>query len=138
PSSVPTTTAAMPSPSPTPEIGPAINNRPVATISPTPTPAASPAQPKTIDKPNLLGRFFRWLERLVGVGNKPKVLPNQPPTVSLAASTGTVTLPCVSDQHSQSGSCPSTASTTVGLITTASDPDGDTLRYSYTVTGGRT
>jgi hypothetical protein len=68
---------------------------------------------------------------------EPSILPNQPPTASLAASTATVTLPCGPDQHSQSGACPATVSTTVGLTTTASDPDGDTLLYSYTVTGGR-
>jgi hypothetical protein len=46
-------------------------------------------------------------------------------------------LPCGPDQHSRSGSCPTTATSTVQLTTTASDPDGDTLLYSYNVTGGR-
>jgi len=68
---------------------------------------------------------------------EPAILPNQPPVVSLAASTATITLPCGPDQHSASGACPTTASTSVGLTTTASDPDGDTLLYTYTVTGGR-
>jgi hypothetical protein len=68
---------------------------------------------------------------------EPSILPNQPPVASLAASTATVTMPCQPGYHSSSGSCPATANGTVGLTTTASDPDGDTLLYSYTVTGGR-
>src|SRR6266550_1015186 len=68
---------------------------------------------------------------------EPSILPNQPPTASLAASATTITMPCPPDTHSSSGSCPATINTTVGLTTTASDPDGDTLLYTYTVTGGR-
>jgi len=68
---------------------------------------------------------------------EPSILPNQPPTAALAASMATITLPCGPDQHSASGACPASANTTVGLTTTASDPDGDTLLYTYTVTGGR-
>ena len=68
---------------------------------------------------------------------EPSILPNQPPTATLAASATTITMPCPPDFHSSSGSCPATANTTVGLTTTASDPDGDTLLYTYTVTGGR-
>jgi hypothetical protein len=73
----------------------------------------------------------------VGHRNKrePAILPNQPPTASLAASVSTITLPCPAGMHS--GTCPTSASTGVSLTTTASDPDGDTLLYSYTVTGGR-
>jgi hypothetical protein len=68
---------------------------------------------------------------------EPAILPNQAPVASLAASTATITMPCPPDFHSSSGACPATANTTVGLTTTASDPDGDTLLYTYTVTGGR-
>jgi hypothetical protein len=68
---------------------------------------------------------------------EPTILPNQPPTAALAASAATITLPCSPGFHSSSGGCPATANTTVGLTTTASDPDGDTLLYTYTVTGGR-
>jgi hypothetical protein len=69
---------------------------------------------------------------------EPSILPNQPPVISaFAASTAMITMPCAPGTHSSSGSCPATANTTVGLATTASDPDGDTLLYSYTVTGGR-
>jgi len=68
---------------------------------------------------------------------EPAILPNQPPTASLAASVTSVTLPCPPDQHSSSGQCPTAATGSVTLTTTASDPDGDTLLYTYTVTGGR-
>jgi hypothetical protein len=67
---------------------------------------------------------------------EPSILPNQPPTASLAASATTIILPCPPGTHS-SGACATASSTTVGLTTTASDPDGDTLLYTYTVTGGR-
>src|SRR5438477_6266384 len=67
---------------------------------------------------------------------EPAVLPNQPPVISsFAAAASTVTLPCPPDMTS--GTCPTTANASLGLTTTASDPDGDTLLYSYTVTGGR-
>ena len=66
---------------------------------------------------------------------EPSILPNQPPVASLAASMATITLPC--PPETTSPTCPATANTTVGLTTTASDPDGDTLLYTYTVTGGR-
>ena len=68
---------------------------------------------------------------------EPAILPNQPPTASLAASATTITLPCQPGFHSKSGSCPAAATSSVTLTTTASDPDGDTLLYSYSVTGGR-
>src|SRR3989440_6796531 len=86
------------------------------------------------DNPNGFGfQFF------AGHRNKrePSILPNQPPTASLAASASTITLPCPPDMISTSGACPAVATSSVNLTTTASDPDGDTLLYSYTVTGGR-
>jgi hypothetical protein len=75
----------------------------------------------------------------VGHRNKrePAILPNQAPTVSIAASVTTITVPCAPGFHSRSGSCPTAATSSVQLTTTASDPDGDTLLYSYNVTGGR-
>ncbi len=69
---------------------------------------------------------------------EPDVLPNQAPVISsFAASTSTITMPCREGYHSSSGACPTTATTSVGLTTTATDPDGDTLLYTYSTTGGR-
>jgi hypothetical protein len=86
------------------------------------------------DDPNGFGfQFFAGRRN----ARTPSILPNQPPTASLAASASTITLPCPPGTHSKSGSCPAAATSSVNLTTTASDPDGDTLLYSYTVTGGR-
>jgi hypothetical protein len=68
---------------------------------------------------------------------EPSILPNQPPTVSLSASTASITLPCAEGSHSSSNSCPASPSMAVGLNAKATDPDGDTLLYTYTVSGGR-
>jgi len=62
------------------------------------------------------------------------VLPNRPPVVSLAASTASITLPC---PPGTVGDCPTAPSMSVSLTATASDPDGDTLLYTYSTTGGR-
>jgi len=69
---------------------------------------------------------------------EPDVLPNQAPVISsFAASTSTITMPCREGYHSASNACPTTVTNSVGLTTTASDPDGDTLLYTYSTTGGR-
>jgi hypothetical protein len=61
--------------------------------------------------------------------------PNQPPTVSVSASTASITLPC--PEGTQSASCTPSASREVQLTANASDPDNDTLLYAWSVTGGR-
>jgi len=69
---------------------------------------------------------------------EPDVLPNQAPVISsFAASTSTITVPCREGYKSASGACPTTVTNSVGLTTTATDPDGDTLLYTYSTTGGR-
>ena len=68
---------------------------------------------------------------------EPSILPNQPPTVALSASTASISLPCGEGFHSSSNSCPASPSMAVGLTANATDPDGDTLLYTYTVSGGR-
>jgi hypothetical protein len=66
----------------------------------------------------------------------PEFLPNQPPTVTLSASSGTITLPCPPGMISRSN-CTGSADRSVQLSANATDPDGDTLLYTYTTTGGR-
>src|SRR5207245_10620106 len=59
---------------------------------------------------------------------EPAVLPNQPPVISsFTALVSSITLPCPPDMVS--GTCPATATTTAGLPTMASAPDGDTLLW---------
>ncbi|HEV2864498.1 MAG TPA: PKD domain-containing protein [Pyrinomonadaceae bacterium] len=67
----------------------------------------------------------------------PTVFPNQPPTVTLSASSSRVVLAaeCPPGQR-PNPNCTPTAGT-VQLSATATDPDGDTLLYTYSTTGGR-
>ncbi len=83
------------------------------------------------DPHGFIGQFW------VGHRN-PRALPappNQPPTVSVSASTGSINLPC--PEGTQSESCTPSASREVQLTANATDPDNDTLLYTWTVTGGR-
>jgi hypothetical protein len=61
--------------------------------------------------------------------------PNQPPTVSVSSSSATITLPC--PPGTSSPSCTASASRSVDLTANATDPDNDTLLYTWSVTGGR-
>ncbi|HUS12230.1 MAG TPA: hypothetical protein VMZ30_17320 [Pyrinomonadaceae bacterium] len=61
--------------------------------------------------------------------------PNQPPTVSVSASSATITLPC--PPGTSSATCTASASTSVDLTANATDPDNDTLLYTWSVTGGK-
>jgi hypothetical protein len=67
----------------------------------------------------------------------PEILPNQPPTVNLSSSSQTVTKAA----NCQAGFGPNPACTPtsdqVQLTANASDPDGDTLLYTYSTTGGQ-
>ena len=67
----------------------------------------------------------------------PIELPNQPPTVSLAANPTTVRIAasCPAGQIPAEGCTPT--STSVQLSASATDPDGDTLLYTWSTTGGR-
>jgi hypothetical protein len=89
---------------------------------------------RTSEDPHGFGfQFFigRRNERL------PTIFPNQPPTVSLTASSSNVVLPAVcTPPEIPRESCTPTAAT-VQLSAQASDPDGDTLLYTYSTTGGR-
>jgi K319L-like, PKD domain len=59
--------------------------------------------------------------------------PNQAPTVSASASITTITRACT--PPATSSTCPS--SSEVQLTANATDPDNDTLLYTWSVTGGR-
>lgn len=93
-----------------------------------------PAGFRTSDDPHgFIFQFWagRRNERL------PTIFPNQPPTVTLSASSSRVVLPATCSEGQQPNpNCTPTA-TTVQLSSTATDPDGDTLLYTYSTTGGR-
>ncbi|HYE66712.1 MAG TPA: hypothetical protein VD966_14080, partial [Pyrinomonadaceae bacterium] len=78
-----------------------------------------------------IGQF--WIGRRNA--RAPEFLPNQPPTVTLTAAEGTITLPC--PPGTSSATCTPSADQSVQLSAAATDPDGDTLLYTYTTTGGR-
>ena len=61
-------------------------------------------------------------------------IPNQPPTVSVAASTTSITRPCT--PPAVSATCTPTGNE-VQLTANATDPDNDQLLYTWSVTGGR-
>jgi hypothetical protein len=67
----------------------------------------------------------------------PIEVPNRPPTVTVSASQARVTLAaqCPPDQMADPN-CTATGST-VSLTANATDPDGDTLLYTWSTTGGR-
>ncbi|MFN2455201.1 MAG: hypothetical protein ABR577_13365 [Pyrinomonadaceae bacterium] len=79
------------------------------------------------DANGFIGQFF------IGHRNAraPQFLPNQPPTVTLTG-TPTSVVVCPAD-----ASQASPANSQVALTAAATDPDGDTLLYTYSVTGGR-
>ena len=67
----------------------------------------------------------------------PAILPNQPPVVTLTSSSSRVVLAaeCGPNQRPAEGCTPT--DTTVRLSAQATDPDGDTLLYTYSTNGGR-
>src|SRR6185503_7221356 len=84
------------------------------------------------DVPNgFIGQF--WIGHRNARGVPPP--PNQPPSVTVSASTSTVNLPCPTGASVES--CVPSASKEVQLTANATDPDNDTLLYTWSVTGGR-
>ncbi|MFL6207642.1 MAG: hypothetical protein ACJ74W_02260 [Pyrinomonadaceae bacterium] len=67
----------------------------------------------------------------------PIELPNQAPTVTLSSNPSTVRIAanCSADQMPAEGCTPTSSS--VQLAAAATDPDGDTLLYTWSTTGGR-
>jgi hypothetical protein len=93
-----------------------------------------PAGFRTSDDPHgFIFQFFagRRNERL------PTIFPNQPPTVTLSASSSRVVLPATCPEGSDPNPACTPTAGTVQLSATATDPDGDTLLYTYSTTGGR-
>lgn len=64
----------------------------------------------------------------------PITVPNNPPTTAVSASPTAITLPCREGFSSET--CTAT-SPQVQLAANATDPDGDTLLYTWSTTGGR-
>jgi hypothetical protein len=60
--------------------------------------------------------------------------PNQAPSGSASASTASLTLPC--PEGTSSDSCTASSSLSVDLTANFTDPDNDTLLYTWTVSGG--
>jgi len=85
------------------------------------------------DKKNTNGVGSRC-SRLFSPHPKGNYLPNQPPTVDLKLSVQNITLPCKSGETSTA--CATDACQIVILNARASDPDGDSVLYTYTTTGG--
>ncbi len=112
-----------------------VPGRGIVVIPSTSVPATAGSFPRGFiesdDANGFIGQFF------IGRRNPrtPEFLPNQPPTVTLSASTGTITLPCPPGMIVQN--CTVGTPTSVQLAANATDPDGDTLLYTYTTTGGR-
>jgi hypothetical protein len=68
----------------------------------------------------------------------PRIVPviNQPPTlVSVTASTASFTLPC--PPGTSSPTCTPSSNQTLDLTAAATDPDNDTLLFTWSVTGGK-
>jgi hypothetical protein len=64
----------------------------------------------------------------------PPPIPNRPPTVSVSSSYASITRPCPPGTSSES--CTPSSYSSVDLTAAASDPDNDTLLYTWSVTGG--
>lgn len=90
-----------------------------------------PAGFRTSEDPHgFLGQFW------IGHRNA-RLVPviNAGPSVSVSGSTSTINLPCEEGRTSET--CVPSASKEVQLTAQASDPDNDTLLYTWSVTGGR-
>jgi hypothetical protein len=101
------------------------------TVTVASTVGGSPAGFAFSDDPNgFIGQF--WIGRRNARALPPP--PNAAPSVSLSASPNTIMLPCPEGRTSTD--CTPSASREVQLSAQASDPDNDTLLYSWSVTGG--
>jgi hypothetical protein len=94
------------------------------------TSSGFPAGLRFSEDPNgFIGQFWigRRNARIVPV-------PNQPPTVTVAGSTSSISRPC--PEGTSSSTC-TPSGNEVQLTANATDPDNDTLLYTWSVTGGK-
>ncbi len=87
------------------------------------------------DKKSMVGIPGSRCTRMYSSKRSGDMFPNQPPTVALRPSVENITLPCKSGETSSA--CATDSCRLVILNANASDPDRDTVLYTYTVTGGR-
>ncbi len=91
-----------------------------------------PAGFQPSEDPNgFIGQF--WIGHRNARGAPP--LPNQAPSVSVSSSTASINRPC--PEGASADDCTPSASSEVQLTAVATDPDNDTLLYTWSVTGGR-
>jgi hypothetical protein len=103
-----------------------------ATVTVPATVNGNPGNFNFSDDPNgFIGQF--WIGRRNARALPPP--PNAAPTVTLAASTTSIMLPCPEGRSSES--CTPSPNQEVQLTAQATDPDNDTLLYAWSVTGGR-
>ncbi|HEX7175965.1 MAG TPA: hypothetical protein VF240_11955 [Pyrinomonadaceae bacterium] len=67
----------------------------------------------------------------------PAILPNQPPVVTLTSSSSRVVLAAECGPNQRPSTTCTPTDTSVRLSAQATDPDGDTLLYTYSTSGGR-
>ena len=85
------------------------------------------------DPHGFIGQF--WIGRRNE--RSPAVLPNQPPTVTLSAASSKVVMAAQCSEGQMPDSTCTPTSQEVQVSAQATDPDGDTLLYTYSTTGGR-
>jgi hypothetical protein len=104
-------------------------------------PSGPSASPTPGRQPSKKRNIFQWIadifKKLFGWGSSRPTFLNQPPTVSLTASSSTVTLAGACPEGQKlSESCTPT-SPVVQLSAQAKSPTGDTPLYTYSTDGGR-
>jgi hypothetical protein len=120
----------------------------ITNVNPPPNPPNTifviPATTVPATDPSGHPRGFRFSEDPNGyivqfwVGHRnprtPPPPPNAAPTLTVSVSSATITLPC--PPGTSSDTCTPSAARTVDLTANATDPDNDTLLYTWSVTGG--
>jgi len=138
----PSTPSSIATPSPSPQSLPSTPTNtsktevvealaPTPIVSPSPSPAVN--SPK-VDRPNVFLRVLRWLFPWFGKKKQTGYENHSPEVVSVTASIPSILRPC--PPRATSISCTPTGNEEM-LEAKATDPDNDTLLYTWSVTGGR-